>query len=440
MVSLPQMPRLVSLVLLATIIVVVGLTFYRVVAPFLMPLFLAGILALLCRPLYRRLVAAMPKRPSLAAGLATVLVLSIILVPLSLGTISAARQLYKLARTATTKTDWSKVAAKLRDNATVQFAVHHYNEWASDPVNLDELEQEVESGLRSSSETLAKKTLGFAGSTLSFLGSVVSAIVSTLTFVIALYYFFADGPRLIVAIERLVPVHRDYQRQLLAQFDRAVRGVVLATFAAALAQGLATAVGMLVAGYQHFFLVLILATLTALVPLLGTWLVWGPYVLWLGVHDGNWMAASLLAIWGIVFIGVLDNFIRAWVLHSNVKLHPLLAFVSVLGGIEVMGLWGVFIGPIVASCLYALVRIFNTELVAFSQQSPVGDSDGPGRTDPRQAEPSRVAPSAPIEPPTAQPGHAGPAACAIATEVEKKSAGHTAQNAADAVGGCPVKS
>jgi hypothetical protein len=51
-----------------------------------------------------------------------------------------------------------------------------------------------------------------------------------------------------------------------------------------------------------------------------------------------------------------------------VKLHPLLAFVSVLGGIQVMGLWGIFIGPIVASCLHALIKIFNTELVAFSEE------------------------------------------------------------------------
>src|SRR5205823_3324144 len=58
----------------------------------------------------------------------------------------------------------------------------------------------------------------------------------------------------------------------------------------------------------------------------------------------------------------------AYVLHTNVKLHPLLAFVSVLGGIQVMGLWGIFIGPIVASCLHALVKIFNSELEAFSAE------------------------------------------------------------------------
>ena len=129
---------------------------------------------------------------------------------------------------------------------------------------------------------------------------------------------------------------------------------------------------MYLAGYHHFFMITLLATLTALVPLLGTWLIWGPFALWLGFHEGHWATATALALYGSIFVGLLDNVIRAYVLNSNVKLHPLLAFVSVLGGIEVMGLWGVFIGPIVASCLHALVKIFNTELVEFSLEKQTG--------------------------------------------------------------------
>lgn len=214
---------------------------------------------------------------------------------------------------------------------------------------------------------LAGKTLGYAGSTIKLLGGAVSLLVASLTFVIAFYYFLADGPSLIDATEQLIPVHRDYIRSLLAQFDQAVRAVVTATFAAALAQGIATGIGMQIAGFPHFFIVTILSTLTALVPVLGTWLIWGPFVLWLGFHEGQWGMATFLTLYGAIFVGFLDNVIRAYVLHSNVKLHPLLAFVCVLGGIEVMGLWGVFIGPIVASCLHALIKIFNTELKAFSQ-------------------------------------------------------------------------
>jgi hypothetical protein len=71
----------------------------------------------------------------------------------------------------------------------------------------------------------------------------------------------------------------------------------------------------------------------------------------------------------------MDNIIRVYILQSDAKLHPLLAFVSVLGGLRTMGLWGVFVGPIVAACLYALVKIFNTELRELSRTKFGGSID-----------------------------------------------------------------
>lgn len=375
-----QMPRLVSLILMATVIVVLGLTFYQVVAPFLMPLFLAGVLAVLCQPIFARCLGWTGQRTAAAAGLTTLIILGMILIPMTLGTVSAARQLYRIAQPALHDPDWREAVRDIRNNATVQNLVHRYNELTGEQVQFDDIQQEVDAKLSEVSETLARKTLGFAGSTISLLGWTVAVLIGGMTFVIALYYFLADGPALIEASINLIPVHRDYQRQLITQFDQAVRAVISATFAAAIGQGLAAGIGMYVAGFHHFFLVTILATLTALVPLLGTWLVWAPYALWLGFHEGHWIAAGCLALYGTVFIGLLDNAIRTYVLNSNVKLHPLLAFVSVLGGLQALGLWGVFIGPIVASCLHALVKIFNTELVAFSHERQVpGSGHGSGK-------------------------------------------------------------
>lgn len=376
-----QMARLVSLLVMGAVVVLLAITFYHVMAPFLMPLFLAGVLAVLCQPLYLRILGWTKNRTAVAAGLTTFIVLTIVFVPLTLGTIRAAKQLYQGAQTRLAKSplkgsDWSELPRLVIETSQAKSLIAQYEEWTGETVNPEELEAEVQSRLREGSLTLAGKTLGFAGSTLSLLGSAVSFLVGSLTFVIALYFFLADGPALIEATERLIPVHRDYVRNLLMQFDRTVRAVVLATFAAALGQGIATGIGMQVAGFRHFYIVTILATLTALVPVLGTWLIWGPFAVWLW-FNGNYTAAVMLTLYGSVFVGLLDNVIRSYILHSNAKLHPLLAFVSVLGGIQVMGLWGIFIGPIVASCLHALLKIFNTELVAFSEEKPVPVDHGP---------------------------------------------------------------
>jgi predicted PurR-regulated permease PerM len=425
-----QMTRLVSLLLMATVIVLLGLTFFQVLAPFLMPLFLAGVVAVLCQPIYRRFLVWTRNRNVPAAALTTVVALAMILA-IVFCTYRAARQLYGLAQEAFKGSHWTELTRSVQNSAPVESLIRRYELLNDEDVNRDELHEELQLKLREAAVSLAHKTLGSAGPTLTLLGSAVSVIIGFLTFVVAVFYFLADGPAMIAATEKLIPVHRDYKRHLLAQFDQAVRAVVSATFAAALGQGIATGIGMQIAGFEHFFIVTILATLTALVPLLGTWLIWGPYVLWLAYFD-HWGMAIFLALYGAVFVGLLDNVIRTYVLHSNVKLHPLLAFVSVLGGIEVMGLWGVFIGPIVASCLHALIKIFNAELLAFSEQResraaldpdltmvvlptpedlPQGASSGTSQFSPSavktSAAPPPTAPPAPQSEPGATPSSSG---------------------------------
>jgi predicted PurR-regulated permease PerM len=172
---------------------------------------------------------------------------------------------------------------------------------------------------------------------------------------------------LLKAAESLIPVHADYQRELLLEFSKVVRSVFMATFLAALGQGLATAAALWFFGFSHVSVLFVLATLAALIPLAGTWLVWLPCAVSLFV-GGQVAQAVMLSLYGAIFVGFLDNVIRTYVLNTDTKLHPLLAFVSVLGGLQALGLWGVFIGPIVASCLHALIKIFNHELLQLSRQ------------------------------------------------------------------------
>ena len=406
------MVRLISLAVLLTLIVFLGITFYQVIAPFLLPLLLAGILAVLCQPLFHFFRRHTKGRTRLAAGFTTTAVLTAVLIPLGFGIIVAASQLQLLATNKVTADDLQAFveSTRLKVNRVLVQAQKFLPE-NSLPQELPAgIDDEVRSTVPDMLTALSDRSLGIAGKTINktiqLLGSMVSGLISVLMFVVALYYFLADGPALLAAAEKLIPVHVDYQQQLVRQFDKVVRAVILATLLAALGQGFATASALYLVGQavetvnqsdresveqsqeaaaetqtlpdpfdppdppellSHFFLLLILSTVASLVPLAGTWLVWIPCVIWLFYH-GYWVLGVLLTLFGTVVIGLMDNFIRTYVLHSDAKLHPLLAFVSVFGGLQAMGLWGVFVGPIVASCLHALVQIFNTELKEFSKE------------------------------------------------------------------------
>ncbi len=404
---MPPVARLISLGILTTLIVALGITFYHVLAPFLLPLFLAWVTAILCRPLYLWCIEKTNGRPRLAAGLTTGALLLVVLLPMVLGTVFAAAQLIDLATTTIGNPEWREKAYALTEDPRVLSVARRIQPYllkdpesllteannvdpayvnADDPftstppapapidekAEAEKLKRQIDASLKGSLKFVGGRTIGVVsevpGVALGVIGRIISLLVALVMFAIALYYFLCDGPELLAAAENLIPVRIDYQRELLNRFDQVVRAVVLSTFLSALAQGLLTTFALAVAGFDHLLIFFVLSSLAAMIPLAGTWIVWVPCAAWLAWHEQSYGWAAFIVVWGLGVVGTVDNLIRTWILNTNAKLHPLLAFVSVLGGLQVMGLWGVFIAPVVAACLHALMQIFNMELRAFSQE------------------------------------------------------------------------
>jgi predicted PurR-regulated permease PerM len=376
------MVRLVSLSVILCLILFLGITFFRVIMPFILPLFLAAVVAMVSQPLLNYFIKRTKGHVRFAAGITTIILVSAILVPLCVGIFLGSLQLFTTVVNTLDQANWNKTVQTVREKVEISNdKFHEFIDWSNQYLekemdfkeggkaqqNTETVEELIRKNLQATLVPIARRSLGIAASTVGLLGSVFSALVAWVMFIIALYYFLADGNSLIASTQSLIPVHVDYQKRLIDQFQKVVRAVVLATFLAAIGQGLTTAVALHLVGFEHFIIFLILATITSLVPLVGSWLIWGPCAGWL-LYQGDWGSALFLTAVGTLVVGTMDNIIRTYVLQSDAKLHPLLAFVSVLGGLQMMGLWGVFIGPIVASCLHALVQIFNTELKAFSQE------------------------------------------------------------------------
>ncbi|MEZ6055982.1 MAG: AI-2E family transporter [Planctomycetaceae bacterium] len=378
-----DMARIISLSVILTLIVVLGITFFRVVAPFLLPLFLAGVLAILVQPLFRYFRQRTGERLRLAAGLTTATVLMSMLLPVVVATLMGTLQLYAFALDFSSSGEWDRFFSKVQEISTdksetyVEWIVESINHYrpADQAITAEDLKLAIRTKTRSYFEDLGDRSLGVAGKSIvlpafdvvtALIFSAAQAALGLMMFTVALYYFLADGTALITATERLIPVHVDYQRELLNEFAKVVRSVVVATFLAALAQSVATVLALWFLGFPHLLVLFILCFFASMIPLAGTWLVWIPCATILAIQ-GHWASAVFLSLYGAAFVGMIDNIVRTYILNTDTKLHPLLAFVSVLGGLQVLGLWGVFIGPIAASCLHALVKIFNHELAVLSR-------------------------------------------------------------------------
>ena len=348
------MARIVSFVILVACIVVVGAIFLAVMAQFLVPMFLAALLVVLFRPLHNRLLKACGGRNHLAAGLTTLIIVLIVLIPLLLILSRAATEAVAIANTfdqnTVNKVDHERKL--VMDDWRVRLKKIGIELPADEKLQWSEIVRYTQNQFRSFAAPAALSITQFLG---NFLLGMFIMLVS-------LYFFFADGPSMMKAAMQLSPLDDRYEAQLLDEFVRVSRAVVMATLLSAAAQGLLAGVGYMAAGLRSVFLLMVLTMVLALVPFVGATAVWGSCALYLYFVEHRPLAALLLALWGAGVVSLVDNLIKPYVLHGQSNLHPLLALLSVLGGVKTLGPIGILVGPMVVAFLQALLNILRTEL------------------------------------------------------------------------------
>lgn len=463
-----QASRIVSFAVLIAFILLVGGLFFRLMATFLIPLFLAALCVVIFRPLHAWMLSRLENRPRLAAGLTTAAILLIVLVPaFSIGTLAAVEGT-AIMTTLEVGTMRDKVA-KLRrrlglelpladevqavDQALRALARQSGSagqpqpdaarpaELAVRPAELLEMAQELQRKLADSAQfphvsmddllgdletltaadagtseygdALAAALIGFyefrialcggplraqliefanpsdeeirqwrtrianrtqawllaaGGATTAFAGQM---LLGGFVMMVSIYFFLLDGPNIAETLMRLSPLDDRYERELMDEFDQISRAVVLATLLSAVAQGILAGLGYWLAGLPSVFLLTLLTMVMALVPFVGATSVWLPACLWLYVYEERTWPAILLAIYGAAIVSTADNFIKPWVLQGRSNLHPLLALLSVLGGVQALGPIGILVGPMIVVFLQTLLNILRQEL-ATADASPAG--------------------------------------------------------------------
>ena len=227
-------------------------------------------------------------------------------------------------------------------------------EWANpSPELVGRAQIEVVNRLQRNVGPLAVGTSQFLGGLLFSLG-----IVS-----VTIFFLYADGPGMLTAVVSMLPVEESYVRELLTEFDKTCRAVVAATLLSAFAQGLLAGIGYYFAGLEAVFLLTVVTMLMALVPFVGPAAIWAPCSFWLMfVQENHFWSGVGLFLFGMTAVSTIDNLVKPYVLSGQARLHPLPALLSVLGGVQVMGPLGIFVGPMIVALLQSLLHILNTEL------------------------------------------------------------------------------
>ncbi len=364
------MARIVSFVVLVVILVIIGGLFLQVMAGFLLPLFLALLLVLMFGPLHRWFLRKCGRHDRVAAALTTGSILALVLVPLLLLLAGAAGEAHNIYRAAMESPEWgdsapsNEAAQQQPASADLSTLVARGTQKLvelSRRVGIELSQEDVQANL----DKAAKQFVApLALRTTQFLGQ---ALLGLLVMVLGVYYFFADGPAMVQTLLRLSPLEPNRTQELIEQFDSVTRAVVSATLLSAIVQGLLIGLGFYVAGIGSIFLLTALAMLLTLVPFVGSAIVWVPVCLWQFAVEGRTTAAVILAVYCLTIAVTIDNVVKPLVLHGKSNLHPLLALLSVLGGVRALGPIGILVGPMVVALLQTLLNMVHSELKSITK-------------------------------------------------------------------------
>ena len=195
---------------------------------------------------------------------------------------------------------------------------------------------------------------------LGVFGAVTHAAIGVGLTLFLLFYFLKDGDRFARWLRRIVPLPAAVQTELYREFSEIMWAVVAGHILVAVVQGVLAGIGLLVAGVPNAPFWTAVMIVLSLLPIVGSVLVWGPASLFLLV-GGRPLAAAFLLVYGSVVVGLSDDYLRPILVDRYARLNPALILVGVVGGIYVLGVMGLFFGPIVVGALRATLDAFARE-------------------------------------------------------------------------------
>ncbi|HET8649743.1 MAG TPA: AI-2E family transporter [Gemmatimonadales bacterium] len=185
------------------------------------------------------------------------------------------------------------------------------------------------------------------------------AIQLTIAF-FGLYYLLCEPERVWHGIRPFIPFTTRNTELLRKRFKDVTVSTLIGTFATAVVQGGLVAAGFWAVGLSNVILWGAMTVIFAILPVVGSGVVWGPGAISLAL-DHRWAAAIGLALWGVLVIGNVDNLIRPYVFRRYARIHPFVTVIGAFAGIGYFGLMGILVGPLAISYFFELIRMYRQE-------------------------------------------------------------------------------
>ncbi|MDR0389925.1 MAG: AI-2E family transporter [Spirochaetaceae bacterium] len=178
--------------------------------------------------------------------------------------------------------------------------------------------------------------------------------------VFCLFFFFLDGAYLGRLVLHTIPIRSDYLDQLVGKFKEMARSLFFGYFIVAAIQASSAFVIFLIFHIRGALVFSVLILICAFIPMLGAGAVWIPLGI-VRIVSGDIAGGLIFMAVCALTVSVMDNFLRPLFLHDRIKLHPLVIFFAILGGIMAFGFNGLILGPVLVALFLTVLDLFLSE-------------------------------------------------------------------------------
>lgn len=333
------------------LVVVVTLAFAWLITPFFGAVLWGLVAAIVFAPIYRRLVRRMNGQRNFSAASTLLLILALVIVPallLGVSLVQEAASLYDQFQSG--QINLAAVFIDLR-GALPDWA----QRWLDSRglTDFQGVQRVIGSGISAGLQAIASRALIFGQGALSFFASLGVMLYLT-------YFLLRDGDDLGAKVKVAVPLRPALRDTLFRHFVVVVRATMKGTVVVAAIQGILGGLIFWILGVEGALLWGLLMGFLSLVPAVGSGLVWLPVAIYLLITGALWQGVVLI-LCGVFVIGLIDNILRPILVGQDTRMPDFLVLIATLAGLELFGLNGFIVGPLIAALFLAVWKIVGEQ-------------------------------------------------------------------------------
>jgi predicted PurR-regulated permease PerM len=344
------------------LILAVSLAFALVLQPLYGAIVWGSILAIVFAPLYRRMLHVMRQKRSLAAAVTVALVLVVVILPLIIVVALLLRELTSA---------YSRIESGELD--IVGFFHRLFDllpSWMADLLERFGL-TDFGAVWERSIATLLKGSQFVAAQAFVLGHNMLDFGIGLFVMLYLLFFLLRDGDALSARILNAIPLPANQKLALVTQFTIVIRATVKGNIFVAALQGALGGLIFWVMGIHAAVLWAVVMAFLSLLPAIGAALVWLPVAIYMITTGDFWQGIGLIA-YGVLVIGLVDNFLRPILVGKDTKMPDYVVLVSTLGGLTFFGINGFVLGPVIAAMFIAVWTIFGASRESEDQRSAPG--------------------------------------------------------------------